>query len=507
MRRGAVLLLLLLSGAPARAAGPEFFGELELGGTFIAATVDQLGPDPGASGPCGQRPQTDGGIGIGGVGGVLFRGAGYRHTLAVGAGYLAFLCTSSLTRPVAGLDYGGEHRFGERTALRPSLRLGIDAFSRTLDIISGAQAGAMAGMPGMPSGPVAGKLFLLGSAGIEVEHQFDRRYGVRAGVAAQTMQLLGRIEDLASYATIGPMEAAEFSLVPHREGTRDRLELLLRYQVSHYYSPSQLGVRSRFAVPSSHDAGLSAAWERRFSPRFTLRGEAGLAVAYQPNLCLPPPPIEPIGPGGDDVCSIDSGAAGIRGRDGAPPLELALGRPTTGTFVGALALRYQGRENRFELQLERAYEPSYYASALTLVNRLGGTGSFRVLPDLLLRPGVQLSHITGSSPGRVVAEAPQVSPQNRTLYMTVFELALDWNFWGPLSLFVHTTAEGFWLRGERVSGPPPGDRRVPGFPESGYQTSGLGVLLVGLRVFYYPGYPGLREAALLPGIKALPPQQ
>lgn len=508
----------LLPGA-ARAERWELAADARVGGIAILATGGQLGEAPpmdGAPPPRCGNVTSDLGFFAGGTAVALLSTPRYRYQLALGGGYYQFLCTPAQTRPVGGLDFRGEHRLGVRTALSTTLRATVDQFDRSLDLRVGLEQMA----PGTSSS--SGNPFLVASTGVEIDHSFVGRYGVRAGAAAQTLQLLVPVEGhLSKYSTLGPMVVGELSAALYKDTVRERFEIPLRYQLGHFYPATFQGVpgaRDRADVPLSQDVSASFAWELRPSVLWTLRLAGGLAAAYQPNLC--------VQQGRDEVesdsCSIDRSEPGVRGAAGAPPLEVALSRRATGTFIGEASLVFHDRRRLFELRLARGYEPSAYAGALVLSNRLSGNGRWRVTPDLSFTGTVQLAQLGGSSPARVLdpcdfetAGDPMrpctptrlVSPQNRDFLSAQGGLGVDWFLVGPLALFAQLDFGVFAITGKAVLARDEGGLvtsmlRVSGFPENN-QSSAIARFstTIGVRI---AARPSQREAELLQTAKPLP---
>ncbi len=351
------VIVLLGAPAPARAQRLQLFGEVRLSAIGAAASTGLLGPGPVQLGqppspqPCGPVPRTDFGGALTGTGVALLEGNHYRYQLGLSAGYFAFLCTPSLKRPVGGLDFRGEHHFGDRTVLTTTLHGTLDSFDRSLDLRSGVLDAVVQGTQLTGSG----KPYLSLAGTLEVEHNFTGSLGLHAGLATQAVEILAPFSQFSSFATLGSMEAAEVTATPfllRGPGGRERFDLTARYQISHYFAASQSDVIERWQLPATHDGSLAFGWEHRLSLFTTLRLEGGAAVAYQPALCVPPTP-------GSGDCSIDHAAPGIRGSIGAPPLEVQLSRKNTGTFVGQVVLRRGDRDRIFEAQLFRGYEPNY----------------------------------------------------------------------------------------------------------------------------------------------------
>lgn len=442
----------LAAGAPERAAADrlDVAGEVRANGSVSFGSVGQFGT-LGGSGPCGYNPTTDGGGDISGSLTGLARSARYRHQLTLSAGYSALYCTPLLRRPVGGLDYRGEHALSDRTRLQGTARYTFDVFDRSFDALSGTYSPAGLSSGTVTGGNSAGLPYMLGQTSLEGTHAFSKVYGLRGGVQVNSLEILGPLNQLPYYSTLGPMEAVTLSLGGAREENRHRFELGLRYRASTYYSAGWLNLRARGRVPAAHDGQLTPAYERKLSQTLTLRVEAGAAIATQPHLCVQLDPLLIAG----DRCSIDARAPGIRGYDGAPPLEAHLGRLATLTPVGEVSLTYLAPRRRFELHLVRGYEPDPYAGALSLSERLSGNMHYRPLWDLLLYGNAQLLHAAQTSPARVSPSSEilllqPLSPQNRTLWMTMGQVGAEYHVIGPLSVFFETTFQALKIRGERV---------------------------------------------------------
>ena len=328
----------------------------------------------------------------------------------------------------------------------------------------------------------------------------------------QALEILAPSSEFSPYASIGPMELAELTLTPFAlfgPGGKDRFDLPARYEISHFFAASQSDVVDRWQLPPNHDGSLSFGWERRLSLLSSVRAEGGLAVAYQPALCVPPAP-----PSFD--CSIDHSAPGIRGSAGAPPLELHLGRKSTGTFVGQVTLSRRDRERVIEVQLFRGYEPNYYASALALTDRLAGTGTYRIGHDVLVTASLQFAHLGFSSPAQVFdigtgEQRYQLSPQNRTIYLMMASAGVDWAFSPrlPLSFFAQADYQGLLIRAEQVDTvtingtvqPNPAIEAYPPLGMGDYVGTSRIILTTGLRLFTRPPP---REFDVLVNARTLP---
>lgn len=449
---GLAVVLAGLFAGEAAAQRLDFGGEVRADANISFGSIGQFGT-LGGTGPCGNNPTTDGGGDVSATVTALLHSPRFRHQLTLSAGYDALYCTPLLRRPVGGFDYRGEHSLTERTRLQAAARYTIDVFDRSFDALSGTYSSTVTGAadPTGAGGKSAGLPYLLGQASLEVSHAFNKLYGLRGGVQVNSLEVLGALNQLPYYSTLGPMEAVALHLTAAREQSRDRFELALRYRVSTYYSAGWLSIRGRGQVPAAHDAQLTPGFERKLTPTLTLHVEAGAAVAAQPHLCLQLDPLLIAG----DRCSIDARAPGIRGYDGAPPLEAQLGRRATLTPVGEVSLAYAAPRRRFELHFARGYEPDPYAGALSLSERLSGHMSWRPLWELLLYGNAQLLHAAQTSPARVSPAADglllqPLSPQNRTLWITQGLIGADYHVVGPLSVFFETTFQALKIRGERV---------------------------------------------------------
>lgn len=447
---GLAAALFSLSAGEAAAQRLDFGGEVRADTNVGFGSVGQFGT-LGGSGPCGANPTTDGGGDVSATATALLHSPRYRHQLTVSVGYDALYCTPLLRRPVGGLDYRSDHALTERTRLQATARYTFDVFDRSFDALSGTYSATGTSDPTGTTGKSAGLPYMLGQASLEVAHAFTKQYGLRGGVQVSSLEVLGALNQLPYYSTLGPMEAVTLHVTASREESRSRFELPLRYRVSTFYSAGWLSIRGRGQVPAAHDAQLTPAYERKLTSQLTLHVEAGAAVAAQPHLCLELDPLLLAG----DRCSIDARAPGIRGYDGAPPLEAQLGRRATLTPVGEASLIYTAPRRRFELHLARGYEPDPYAGALSLSERLSGNLSWRPLWELLVYGNAQLLHAAQTSPARVSPAADglllqPLSPQNRTLWITQGLLGVDYHVVGPLSVFFETTFQALKIRGERV---------------------------------------------------------
>jgi hypothetical protein len=454
------------------------------------------------------------------------------------------VCTPFLRRPVGGFDLRGEHALSERTRLTASGHAVFDRFDRANDARSGNTMDAA--MPATPTptdrGQAAGLPFMQGSFSLELQHSPSKRYGLRAGLTLRLLELLDTVAKLPEFSTLGPMESAELLVTGVRELVQGRIEVPLRYRVSHFYpgtlqelppaDPKQLPALAleRSAVPPAHDLYLAGAYQRRISPRLTLHVEAGPALAVQPHLCtrldlqLIP----------DGRCSIDPRILGIRGFDAPPPLEAQISQLATLTLAGEVSLSYARPRARFEVKVARGYEPDPYAGALALLDRLAVDFQWRPLWELTLSGNVQLLHSAYSSLGRVddppdrgLMKTQVVSPQNRTLYMSLGTLSADWQLHRFVAVFLETNFQIFGIRGERVPLDPrspnsgmPGDTQVPRFPtapastttplatvmdvDAGYQQTQRLAVMLGARVFFGTFPVPRREADLLIQARATP---
>lgn len=444
---------LAMSAAAAQEAAAErldFGGEVRADNNIAFGSVGQFGT-LGDSGPCGYNPTTDGGADLSGSVTALLHSARFRHQLTGSFGYYALYCTPLLRRPVGGFDYRGEHALSERTRLQAAARYTFDVFDRSFDALSGTYSPSGLTSPTVSSGKSAGLPYLLGQASVEVTHAFTKRYGLRGGVQVSSLEVLGALNQLPYYSTLGPMEAVALSALAAREENRHRFELAGRYRVSTYYSAGWLNLRTRGQVPAAQDGQLTPGYEYKLSTNLTLRAEAGIALSTQPHLCVQFDPLLIAG----NRCSIDARAPGVRGYDGAPPAEVHLGRLGTLAPVGEVSLTYTAPRRRFELHLIRGYEPDPYAGALSLSERLSGNLHWRPLWELLLYGNAQLLHAAQTSPARVspsseVLLLQPLSPQNRTLWMTMGQLGAEYRVVGPLSVYFETTFQALKIRGERV---------------------------------------------------------
>jgi hypothetical protein len=464
-RRALTLALKCAVGAASVGAGlgeaaadrMDLGGELRADGNLGFGSPGQFGSSNG-SGPCGGSayapPTVDGGGDLTGSATVLFSSARYRHQLTGSLGYDALYCTPQLRRVVGGIDYRGEHALSDRTRFSFTVRYVTDVFDRSFDSLGGTLTGNTAKpvvLTTVSLGGSAGLRYTIGQAGAEVTHAFTKLYGLRAGVHLNSLEVLGPLNQLPDYSTLGPMESVQFFAIATREHNRNRYELPLHYRVTNFYPRTFLDVRSRSQVPAAHDLQLSPVWERKLSPKLTLHVEAGVAIGVQPQLCLQLDPLLI----GSNRCSIDARAPGIRGYDGAPPLEAQLGRLGTITPAAEVSLAYQGPRRRFEVHYVRGYEPEPYAGALSLIDRLSGDVRYRPIWDLLLYGNAQFLHSSQTSPARVdpidngVLQQP-LSPQNRSLWMAMGVLGADYHVTGPLSVYFLSTFQAMRIRGEKV---------------------------------------------------------
>ncbi|MFO0574016.1 MAG: hypothetical protein U1A78_08465 [Polyangia bacterium] len=535
----------LLGAGRARADRLDVAAEARVNGSFQAASSMLLGT-PDGTGPCGLQQSVDGGADVSGtVVGALY-GRSYRYQVAASLGYYTLVCTPFLRRPVGGFDLRGEHALSDRTRLTASGHAIFDRFDRSNDARSGNTMDAGAMMASMMAattterGQAAGLPFMQGTFSLELQHGLSKRYGLRTGLTLRLLELLDTVARLPEFSTLGPMEAAELSVVGLRELTRGRIEVPIRYRVSHFYpgtlqelpplDPKALPALAleRGAVPPAHDLYLAGGYEHRISPRLVLHVEAGPALAVQPHLCTRlDPQLIPEG-----RCSIDPRILGIRGYDAPPPLEAQLGPLATLTLAGEASLSYARPRARFEVKVGRGYEPDPYAGALALLDRLALDYQWRPLWELTLSGNVQLLHSAYSSLGRVddppdrgAMKTQVVSPQDRTLYMALGNLGADWQLHRSVAVFVETSFQVFGIRGERVPLDPqstiPGATQVPRFPtapastampppatvldvDAGYQQTERLTVLLGARVFFSTFPTPRREADLLIQARATP---
>jgi hypothetical protein len=535
--------LLCAAASPARADRIDVAGEARLGTSISAASQGLLGA---ADGPCGDQTSVDGSFDVSGTVVGAFYGRSHRYQLAGSIGYYTPVCTTFLRRPVGGLDLRGEHALSERTRLSVTGRLVFDRFDRSNDARAGNPMGMdMAAAQPQPqattdltAGQAAGTGFVQGSASIEAQHALSKRYGLRAGFALRLFDAFASIDNLPEFSTLGPMYAGEFLVAGSRELPRDKLELPLRYRVSHFYPatlqkqapptpdppPDPLPPKgppgvllSSEQVPPAHDLYLAGAWEHRFDPRFTLRVEAGPALMVQPHLCtvIDPAVIK-------SGCSIDKRASGVRAFEAPPPLELPLGSLAGLTVAGEASLSYTRPRTRVEVKLTRGYEPDPYAGALALIDRLALDYLQRPFWELTIYGNLQLLHSAHTSLGRV-SQPPAneammmmdrlqlVSPQNRTLYMALGNFSVDWQLRSFVSVFVETSFQVLAIRGEPLDPMVRGGTEVQRFPQpvldpmnptgpppqepSWQETQRLTVLL-GARLFFGT-FPSLRREAEL----------
>jgi hypothetical protein len=246
-------------------------------------------------------------------------------------------------------------------------------FDRTLDVRSGSGNMIDPNLP-MTSQSASGQYFFTTSASVELQHTWNDRYGLRAGLSWRALELLSSLDSLPTYSTLGPMQSIEASAIFGRNFRRHRFELPLRYRLSYLYAGTWRNVLSASrssqpmmssSVAPGNTSSISA------SPCAPKPGSSSLR---RPHLCTRLDPLLVVG----DRCSIDGRVRGIRGNDNPPPLEVAAGPLATLSFGGEVSLSYVGPRRRFDLRLTRGYEPDAYAGALTLWDRLGG--------DFVVRP-------------------------------------------------------------------------------------------------------------------------
>jgi len=494
----------------AHAARVDFLGEVRSSSFVSVANVGQFGTSDD-SGPCGLDPKWDGGGEVSGTAVLLATSKAFRHQLALSLGYSAQVCTPLLRRPVFGLDYRGEHSLSTRTKLSGQARASVDVFDRTLDVRSGSSGMTDPNLP--PSAQSAsGQYFVTISAGVEAQHNFSEKYVLRTGLAWRALELLESLDTLPTYSTLGPMESVEASVSIARTSERHRFEIPVRYRLSFLYSGTWREVLLRSQVKPTHDVFVGGAWEYKLDQRFTFRTEAGLIAGAQPHLCtrLDPALVE------GDRCSIDARVHGIRGNVDPPPLEVAAGQLATLSFGGEVSLGYVGPRRRFDVRLNRGYEPDAYAGALTLWDRLGGDFVYRPVWELALYGSLQLMHGAQTSPGRVSPRADgvllqPVSPQNRTIYLLMSSFSASYLVAGPLSIFAEGNLFAMAIRGEHVPEYPalavdyPTEvSRFPLDPTVSTQNSTRFTLLFGLRAQLDTLPVSRREVEILRDARALP---
>lgn len=542
---------LVLGLGPARAERFDLAGEARLNGSFSTANSMLLGT-PDGSGPCGTQDVVDGSVDVSGTLVAALYGRSHRYQLAASLGYYSAVCTPFLRRPVGGFDLRGEHALSDRTRLTATGRAVFDRFDRANDARSGNSSALTdpAADPTMPTTPVdnrgqaAGTGFVQATLSVELLHTLSKRYGLRAGFSLRLLEVLDSITRLPEFSTLGPMESAEFLVAAGRDLSRDRFELPLRYRVSHFYPATLQEIlpkdpqllpglaRQPGEVPPAHDLYLAGAWEHRFDPSFTLRIEAGPAVMIQPHLCLRLD-AEQIPEG---RCSIDARTTGVRGYDAPPRLEASLGPLAGLTLAGEASLSYTRPRARYEVRLTRGYEPDPYAGALALNDRLAFDYQWRPIWEVALYGSAQILHSAQTSLGRVSEPVDRglrmtqvVSPQNRTLYMAMGNLGVDWQLHRFVALFLESNFQLLWIRGERVPVDPAmaGGTEVPLFPAApapprmgaepmappdpkealvnpGYQQTLRLTVLFGVRVFFRTFPTPRREADVLYQARSLP---
>lgn len=504
------IVAVLCGTASAEAARFDFLGEVRTS-TFVGvANAGQYGSGDD-SGSCG----ADSGWDIGGETSAtvafLAHSKRFRHQLALSLGYSAQLCTPILRRPSFGFDYRGEHALSSRTRITGQARAGIDVFDRTLDVRSG-QSGQSD--PNLPPGSqsASGQFFITTSASVELQHTISDRSAIRTGLSWRALEILGSLDSLPIFSTLGPMQSLEASFAIGRTWSRHRVELPVRYRLSALYASTLRDVLSRSEVKPAHDGFVGGAWEYKLDQRFTVRAETGLGIAAQPHLCVRLDPQLIAG----DRCSIDGRVHGIRGNLSPPPLESAIGQVSTLTVAGEVSIGYVGPRRRVDLRLARGYEPDPYAGALTLWDRLGGDYLYRPLWELALYGSLQLMHGSQTSPARVSppADGPilqVVSPQNRTIYMLLSNFGVGWSFFGPISAFAEGNLFAMAIRGEPVPEYPAIGKefptevaRFPFDPSLSTQNSMRFVLYLGLRAQLDTMQQSRREIELLREARSLP---
>lgn len=500
----------LCGASSAEAARFDFLGEIRTS-TFVGvANAGQYGTGDD-TGSCGADPGWDIGGETSATVAFLAHSKRFRHQLALSLGYSAQLCTPILRRPSFGFDYRGEHALSSRTRITGQARAGIDVFDRTLDTRSGQVGQSDPNLP--PSSQSAsGQFFITSSASVELQHSLSDRSALRAGLSWRALEILGSIDSLPIFSTLGPMQTLEASFALGRTWNRHRVEVPLRYRLSALYSSTFRDVLSRSEVKPAHDAFVGAAWEYKLDQRFTMRAETGFGIAAQPHLCVRLDPLLIAG----DRCSIDGRVHGIRGNLHPPPLESSIGQFSTLTVAGEVSLGYVGPRRRFDLRLARGYEPDPYAGALTLWDRLGGDFLYRPVWEVSLYGALQLMHGAQTSPARVSqpADGPLiqvVSPQNRTIYMLLSSLGVGFNFWGPISAFAEGNVFAMAIRGEQVPEYPALPKefptevaRFPFDPSLSWQNSTRFVMYVGLRAQLDTLKQSRREIELLREARSLP---
>ena len=289
----------LCGASSAEAARFDFLGEIRTS-TFVGvANAGQYGTGDD-TGSCGADPGWDIGGETSATVAFLAHSKRFRHQLALSLGYSAQLCTPILRRPSFGFDYRGEHALSSRTRITGQARAGIDVFDRTLDTRSG-QVGQVD--PNLPSSSqsASGQFFITSSASVELQHSLSDRSALRAGLSWRALEILGSIDSLPIFSTLGPMQTLEASFALGRTWNRHRVEVPLRYRLSALYSSTFRDVLSRSEVKPAHDAFVGAAWEYKLDQRFTMRAETGFGIAAQPHLCVRLDPLLIAG----DRCSIE----------------------------------------------------------------------------------------------------------------------------------------------------------------------------------------------------------
>ncbi len=504
------LAALLGSTASALAARVDYLGEIR-SSTFVStANAGQFGTGDD-SGPCGLDPTWDVGGELSGTVALLAQSKVFRHQLALSFGYSAPLCTPILRRPTFGIDYRGEHSLSARTRITGQARATLDVFDRTLDIRSGSSGMVDPNLPAT-SQSASGEYFTTASASVELQHNVNDRYGMRAALAWRALELLSSLDSLPTYSTLGPMESGEATLGFGRNQNRHRLEISARYRLSFLYAGTWRNVLGREQVKPAHDVFVGGTWEYKLDQRFTFRVETGVIAAAQPHLCTRLDPLLVEG----DRCSIDGRVHGIRGNINPPPLELAAGQLATVSFGGEASLGYVGPRRRFDLRLTRGYEADPYAGALTLWDRLGGDFMYRPMWELAIYGSFQLMHGAQTSPGRVSPPSDGellqlVSPQNRTIYLLMSTVGSSFSLWGPFSVFAEGNVFAMAIRGEQVPEYPALGKafptevaRFPFDPMQRTQDSARFTLFLGIRAQFDTLAMPRREIDLLRDARALP---
>lgn len=497
---------LLLLARPAQAGLFDWGGELRAGGFVSFASSGQLDlcNDPMGGGAA----LTDGGGLVSATVVGVASAPNFRYQLGLTIGYNGQACTQLLRRVFGGLDFRAEHSLSKRTRITAATRLLLSSFDRTVGVVSVGAGNA-------------GQYFLTGDATLDLEHSPRSNLLLKFSTALRLFQTFDPPDLSERFSTLGPMELFDAGVTVARLFARDRVEGVLHYRVAHFFPALLIDVYRRNTVVPAQSFDGRASWERQFSDRLTLHIDAGVALGIQPHLCVQiTPELRAL-----DRCSIDLSQLSVRGPEGAPPVELGLGQFTTLAPVAEISLTYKERRRRVSVSLYRGYDGDPYASALSLVERLSIDMAIRPLWELLIYGNAQVAHLGQTTLARVTdytEMSPQVvSPQNRTLFLTMGQFGLDYTIKRPLALFAELNFQVLGIRGERVRGSAMGPdprseldpapivvlQEVSPFPadndEFRYQKTSRVTVFAGLRVFIEPR-AGRREADALATGRAVP---